>query len=90
MMEMRRFVDAAHVPWEVVAVHPQARAQPPTGARGERSSGLPPPDEGWLFFRSRLGEWRRLTPIPADWLRASNAQLAAYCEAAEVVGTFPQ
>jgi hypothetical protein len=33
---------------------------------------------GWLCFESG-DERRRLTPIPDDWARCDEAQLAAYC-----------
>lgn len=33
---------------------------------------------GWLCFESS-GEKRRLTPIPPDWARCREEQLAAYC-----------
>lgn len=36
---------------------------------------------GWLCFES-FEEKRRLTPIPSDWLRCREVQLAAYCEQA--------
>ena len=36
---------------------------------------------GWLAFQSRQ-ERRRLAPIPHDWERATDAELAALCEAA--------
>ena len=40
---------------------------------------------GWLCFESHRGK-RRLTPIPGDWMRCREAELAAYCEQAAPVG----
>lgn len=40
--------------------------------------------DGWLCFEGR-GERRRLSPIPADWQHASDAQLDAYLRAARRV-----
>jgi hypothetical protein len=91
-MHMRRFVDDDFVRWEVVAVHPRASSQHllyesvPDAERAEAGTA----SDGWLFFRSKSGEWRRLTPIPGDWLTASNAALAAHCRAAVFVAELPE
>ena len=57
--------------------------------RRDRRLAVPPPLRGgWLAFRRGGGggeERRRLAPVPAGWERESDAQLAAYCRAAEVV-----
>ena len=41
---------------------------------------------GWLCFE-RQGQRRRLSPIPADWLRCDEPTLARYCQAARPVRT---
>jgi hypothetical protein len=40
--------------------------------------------EGWLCFE-RGTDRRRLSPIPADWSRCTDAQLDAYCHSARPV-----
>ncbi|MEO6527639.1 MAG: hypothetical protein ABIP93_13495 [Gemmatimonadaceae bacterium] len=47
--------------------------------RPNLSAGL---DNGWLCFEGGP-EKRRLAPIPLDWMRCSDAQLAHYCQAAK-------
>lgn len=49
------------------------------GGSGEISGA-----QGWLCFE-RGGERRRLSPIPDDWGRATDAQLEIYCKAARPV-----
>ena len=49
------------------------------GRRPALTAGL---DNGWLCFEGSL-EKRRLTPIPPDWQRCSDAQLEKYCQAAK-------
>ena len=50
-----------------------------TGRRPTLSAGL---DGGWLCFEAQV-EKRRLTPIPADWLRCDDACLERYCRQAK-------
>ena len=49
------------------------------GRRPTLTAGL---DNGWLCFENG-GEKRRLTPIPADWMRCTSAELERYCQAAK-------
>jgi hypothetical protein len=49
------------------------------GRRPFLSAGL---DSGWLCFEAPV-EKRRLTPIPADWLRCDDACLERYCREAK-------
>lgn len=51
-----------------------------TGERPRLTAGL---DRGWLCFEAPV-EKRRLTPIPADWLRCPQQQLEDYCQRAKV------
>lgn len=46
-------------------------------------------DAGWLCFECG-NEKRRLAPIPADWMRCGEQQLAAYCEQASPVRARPK
>jgi hypothetical protein len=39
---------------------------------------------GWLCFEGTTGK-RRLSPIPADWVRCPDAQLEEYCRMAKPV-----
>ena len=48
------------------------------GRRPVLSAGL---DGGWLCFEA-TAEKRRLTPIPADWLRCDDECLERYCRQA--------
>jgi hypothetical protein len=50
-----------------------------SGRRPVLSAGL---DGGWLCFEAPV-EKRRLTPIPADWLRCDDECLERYCRAAK-------
>lgn len=50
--------------------------------RGVLSQGL---EYGWLAFESEQEDRRRLAPIPADWTRCTDEQLAEYCEQARQV-----
>jgi hypothetical protein len=45
-----------------------------SGRRPVLSAGM---DDGWLCFEA-MAEKRRLTPIPADWLRCDEACLERY------------
>jgi hypothetical protein len=40
--------------------------------------------EGWLVFEQG-GNRRRLSPIPSDWMKATDAALEQYCKAAKPV-----
>jgi hypothetical protein len=53
------------------------------GRRPMLSAGL---DGGWLCFEARA-EKRRLTPIPADWLRCDDDCLENYCRQAKPART---
>lgn len=46
-------------------------------------------DAGWLCFESQ-DQKRRLAPIPDDWMRCAERQLAAYCEQAAPVRERPR
>ena len=72
----RIFEDAQGMRWDACAIHPSA----PVGR-----VQLPEPyRNGWLFFESATQK-RRLSPIPDDWRAASDDELRAMCERAEVV-----
>lgn len=63
-----------------------ASGQPERRSRRERRVGVATPlRNGWLAFRCG-DERRRLAPVPHDWEHDADARLAAYCEAAQVVG----
>ncbi|HVE79900.1 MAG TPA: hypothetical protein VNA89_13625 [Gemmatimonadaceae bacterium] len=47
---------------------------------------LPGLEGGWLVFDAPA-ERRRITPIPGDWERATDAELEALCRGATVVTT---
>ncbi|MDB4873839.1 MAG: hypothetical protein JWM41_285 [Gemmatimonadetes bacterium] len=51
---------------------------------GGRSGLSPSVAQGWLTFERGLDR-RRLSPIPAGWQRASDAELEEYCRAARAV-----
>ena len=54
-----------------------------SGRRPLLSAGL---DGGWLCFEAPV-EKRRLTPIPADWLRCDEECLERYCRQAKPART---
>jgi len=69
--------DGRGVRWDVFAVYTDARI-------AARWHLKPPFSGGWLCFDS-LREKRRLAPIPPEWDRLGNAQLAALGDIAEAV-----
>ena len=69
--------DGRGVRWDVFAVRADARV-------AGRWHLKPPFSRGWLCFESPA-EKRRLAPIPPDWHRLGNAQLAALGDIADVV-----
>jgi hypothetical protein len=73
----RIFRDVRGVRWDVFAVYPDARL----AARWQLKV---PYARGWLCFDS-MGQKRRLSPIPAEWFRLSNAQLEQLGGRAELV-----
>ncbi|MDQ3950468.1 MAG: hypothetical protein M3282_08975 [Gemmatimonadota bacterium] len=72
----RVFADARGVRWDAFAVRPEALLAEFPQLRG-------PFSHGWLSFDSGT-EKRRLSPIPEDWQRMSDEQLAQLLERAEV------
>jgi hypothetical protein len=88
-MPHRQFKDHGDVVWEVWDVHPVEVARRMTGssaadehsARRTRMSVARELASGWLCFESSYGK-RRLSPIPGDWDRLSDAELSALCERA--------
>jgi hypothetical protein len=72
----RSFTDARGVQWDVFAVRPETLVQEYPQLRGSYA-------HGWLAFDSGT-EKRRLSPIPEDWQRMSEEQLAQLLERAEV------
>jgi hypothetical protein len=72
----RGFTDARGVQWDVFAVHPEARLSVHSQLKGTYP-------QGWLCFDSTT-EKRRLSPIPDEWQRLSDEQLAQLAERAEV------
>jgi hypothetical protein len=67
--------DARGMRWDVFAVYPEARVSVHSQLRGDYS-------QGWLCFDS-ASEKRRLSPIPDQWERLTNDQLAELAERAE-------
>lgn len=70
-MAVRDFTDPAGVAWRVWHTKPIADAP-----------RIPGYERGWLTFESSSGSVRRLTPVPLDWERVSDVQLAMLCRAA--------
>jgi len=69
--------DACGVRWDVFAVHPEPSSAARRRLRGSYA-------QGWLCFDAQT-ERRRLSPVPDDWFRMTNDQLAALAQYAEVV-----
>ena len=72
----RAFADARGVTWDVFAVYPEARLSPHSQLKGT----FP---QGWLCYDSGT-EKRRLSPIPENWQRLGDDELAKLAERAEV------
>lgn len=86
-MPHRQFKDEGEVVWEVWDVHPLEVARRLTGkdpqrdeqaARRSRMSVAGELASGWLCFESSYGK-RRLSPIPSEWDRLTDAQLSELC-----------
>ena len=69
--------DGRGVRWDIFAVYTDAWI-------AARWRLKPPFSRGWLCFDSS-GEKRRLAPIPPEWYRLGNAQLAALGDIADAV-----
>ncbi len=75
---MRTITDAAGNQWTVFEVRKQ-------GGSTERWSYLPAEfGDGWLCFESSASK-RRLTPIPANWRQAKDAELVTMLGRAQTV-----
>jgi hypothetical protein len=72
----RIFRDARGMRWDVFAVYPDARLSVQWHLE-------PPYSNGWLCFDS-ASQKRRISPIPEEWFRLTNEQLAQLAERAEV------
>src|SRR5918993_5864758 len=78
-MSLREFTDSTGRRWRVWDIHPEQMYAPPR-AEDHLQSVI----EGWLAFEPAAGgEKRRLTPIPARWDAATDAELEAMLEQAE-------
>jgi hypothetical protein len=75
----RTFVDPRGVWWEVFAVYPEPRGPAATQFKGTYV-------QGWLCFECD-GEKRRLSPIPDNWQRLTDAELTQLLERAEVASS---
>ena len=71
--------DRRGVRWDIFAIYPE----PHVAARAQLSLAY---RHGWLCFETER-ETRRLSPVPDDWFRMTNDQLAALAEHAEVART---
>ena len=74
-MALREFTDADGRRWEVWDIRPTLSYSLVTEAEVEGA-------RGWLAFKSRDGERRRLAPIPVapeGWSAATEAQLCSWC-----------
>ncbi len=71
--------DGRGMRWDVYAVYPDAQMTTRTQLRGTYS-------QGWLCFDS-ASEKRRLSPIPRDWHKLTNEQLAELAGRAEVASS---
>ena len=80
----RRRAERGVTPEAVIAERRRVQERRVTsGRRPLLSAGL---DGGWLCFEAPV-EKRRLTPIPADWLRCDEACLERYCRQAKPART---
>jgi hypothetical protein len=75
----RTFADAQGVTWDVFAVYPESRPSAHLQLRGTFQ-------QGWLCFDSGA-EKRRLSPIPDDWQRLTEHDLARLLERADVASS---
>jgi hypothetical protein len=84
---MRTFTDARGVVWEVEPIYPHVPLPDPRFDHSpppveELLGVMLPPSHGFLLFVSSTGARRRLKPVPRDWLTATDAQLARWCDEA--------
>jgi hypothetical protein len=101
-MALRSFTDSQGTRWDVwnvtsyVLRGEERRADVvdaseyggPERRGGSQDSLMPNPNAGWLCFQSE-SEKRRLTPVPADWTTATDAELEALLAGSVPVGRRP-
>jgi hypothetical protein len=85
-MALRDFTDTAGQSWQVWDTIPGVMMGPAAPYPSDHGVGRfsPGRDEGWLTFMAG-SEKRRLSPIPAGWDVASEAELAEHLAHAEPV-----
>lgn len=91
MKDFRTFADSAGVLWTVLRVEPEPVS--PTLERLRETMPSAPRERRrpWLLFESKIGERRRLAPVPEGWNQSGNDQLlAVWCTMAQSVPPAPE
>jgi hypothetical protein len=90
MPQYRQFTSSTGTVWKVYRVEPGAVSESLSRLREHLVEAESERRRPWLFFESSAGERRRLTPVPAGWDdTCTDAQLAAWCEAADTIPPAP-
>jgi hypothetical protein len=91
MKNFRTFTDSAGVLWTALRVEPEAVSPTLERLRESMTRASLERRRPWLLFESRMGERRRLAPVPEAWDQpGSDHLLAAWCTMAESVPPAPE
>src|SRR5207237_5379016 len=87
----RTFTDSTGVPWTVLRVEPEAVSPTLERLRETLTSAPRERRRPWLLFESKMGETRRLAPVPEEWDQPGSDQLLGmWCTMAESVPPAPE
>ena len=91
MQELRTFVDGTGATWTVLRVEPEPVSPTLQRFRETLSGAAPERRRPWLLFESRMGERRRLAPVPEEWDEPGHDHLlAVWCGMADRVPPAPE
>jgi hypothetical protein len=91
MKDFRTFTDSTGLVWTVLRVEPEPVS--PTLERLRETLPSAPKERRrpWLLFESKIGERRRLAPVPLEWDQpGSDQMLAVWCTMADSVPPAPE
>jgi len=90
MQQYREFTDTSGTVWSVYRVEPRAVSPSLVRLRETLPHVETERRQPWLFFESKAGDRRRLTPVPLRWDHdCTQSELADWCAAAEPIPPAP-
>jgi hypothetical protein len=88
--EYREFTDSSGIIWTVYRVEPRAISPALVRLRETLPTVASERRQPWLFFESRRGDRRRLTPVPARWDEScTTMEIEQWCAAADPIPPAP-